>query len=121
MAYTWRIEGAMLNGAVKYLSNSTSTYIIRVYREHYRLVWAALTFMDRVPVKGGKACIFRTIRVSGTIRKIEEEVIRRSKALILEATEQMAGEGSSALNKLLQDERAHAVDESEEEEIEGEG
>ncbi len=65
--------------AVKYLSNATSTVILRVAREHFRLVWAALTFMDRVPVKNGKPCIFRVVRVSGTIRKVEEEAIRRAR------------------------------------------
>ncbi len=87
--------------AVKYLSNATSTVILRVAREHFRLVWAALTFMDRVPVKNGKPCIFRVVRVSGTIRKVEEEAIRRAKALFLAAKDEMAGKKSTALDTLF--------------------
>ena len=46
--------------------------------------------MDRVPVKDGRSCMFRVVRVSGTIRKIEEEAIRRAKALMLAAKDQQA-------------------------------
>ncbi|KAK3487635.1 Rpp14/Pop5 family-domain-containing protein [Neurospora hispaniola] len=87
---------------VKYLSTATSTFILRISRAHYRLVWAALTFMDRLPVKDGRPCIFRVVRVSGTIRKVEEEAIRRAKLLVLAAKDEMAGKASSdALNALF--------------------
>ena len=62
---------------VKYLSLATSTFIIKVSRDHYRIAWAALSFMSRVPVDNGKRCVFRVIRVSGTIRKAQEEAVRR--------------------------------------------
>ena len=87
--------------SVKYLSNPTSTFIARVNREHFRLLWAALTFMDQVPVKDGKPCIFRVVHVSGTIRKVEEEAIRRAKALILAAKDEMAGKSSGAFDTLF--------------------
>lgn len=41
--------------------------------------------MDRVPVKDGRPCIFRVVRVSGTIRKIEEIAVDRARKLILAA------------------------------------
>lgn len=41
--------------------------------------------MESVPVKNGKNCVFRVVRVSGTIRKAEEEAIRRARELILKA------------------------------------
>lgn len=44
--------------------------------------------MDHVPAKDGKPCIFRVVRVSGTIRKAEEEAIRQAKKIILTAKEQ---------------------------------
>lgn len=47
---------------VKYLSPSTSTLIIRVSREHYRTLWAALTLLRRM---GGQEVICRVIHVSG--------------------------------------------------------
>jgi ribonuclease P/MRP protein subunit POP5 len=51
------------------------------------MLWTALTFMDRVPAKDGtgRPCIFRVVRVSGTIRKAEEEAIRQAKSLIIAA------------------------------------
>jgi ribonuclease P/MRP protein subunit POP5 len=42
------------------------------------------------------------VRVSGTIRKVEEEAVRRAKLLVLAAKEEMAGRASSdALGALL--------------------
>ncbi|KAI1647911.1 Rpp14 family protein [Daldinia loculata] len=77
------IEGGNLG--VKYFSHATSTFILRISRSSYRLVWAALTFMSSVPVKNGKPCVFRVVHVSGTMRKAEEEAIRRARNLIFAA------------------------------------
>ncbi|OTA94296.1 hypothetical protein M434DRAFT_71619 [Hypoxylon sp. CO27-5] len=77
------LEGGNLS--VKYLSHATSTFILRVSRSSYRLLWAALTFMTSIPVKNGKPCIFRVVHVSGTMRKAEEEAIRRARNLIFAA------------------------------------
>lgn len=65
--------------AVKYFSSATSTAIIRVSRNHYRLVWAALTFINHFPKPVNAPCVIQVIRVSGTIRKAEEEAIRRAR------------------------------------------
>ncbi|KAJ9161893.1 Ribonuclease P/MRP protein subunit POP5 [Coniochaeta hoffmannii] len=81
---------------VKYLSLATSTFILRISRAHYRLVWAALTTMDELPARNGKPCTFRVVRVSGTIRKIEEEAVRRAKQIMLAAEEEMAGKKSAS-------------------------
>ncbi|OTB06519.1 hypothetical protein M426DRAFT_29458, partial [Hypoxylon sp. CI-4A] len=67
---------------VKYLSPATSTFILKISRSSYRLVWSALTFMNFIPVRGGKPCVFRVVHVSGTMRKVEEEAIRRARSLI---------------------------------------
>ncbi|GAB7343309.1 hypothetical protein MBLNU457_1359t1 [Dothideomycetes sp. NU457] len=97
---------------VKYLSPATSTAIVRVTRAHYRLVWAALTYTTRLPGPIDVACVFRVVRVSGTIRKSEEEAIRRAKASILRASRAaLGGEGKSRddlLKRILggEDERA---------------
>jgi ribonuclease P/MRP protein subunit POP5 len=87
--------------AVKYLSPATSTFILRVSRAHYRLVWAALAFMNRVPVRDGRPCVFRVVRVSGTVRKVEEEAVRRAKLLVLAAKDEMAGKSSSSSSDAL--------------------
>ncbi|CAK7264586.1 RNA-binding protein pop5 [Sporothrix epigloea] len=81
---------------VKYFSLPTSTFILRVTRDHLRYVWTALTFMRSVPVRNGRPCIFRVARVGGTIRKVEEEAIRQARALILATKEYMAGNKTSA-------------------------
>ncbi|KAH6668573.1 Rpp14/Pop5 family protein [Plectosphaerella plurivora] len=91
------------NLSVKYLSNATSTFILKIKRAHYRLVWAALTSMSVVPVKTGQArpCVFKVVRVSGTIRKAEEEAIRQARQLVLAAkmaqTTGQAGASSMAV------------------------
>jgi len=65
-------------------------------------VWAALSFMNSLPFKDGRPCVFRVVRVSGTIRKVEAEAVRRAKLFILAAEEEMAGKPSSgALDALL--------------------
>ncbi|KAK4089512.1 hypothetical protein Purlil1_6081 [Purpureocillium lilacinum] len=108
-----RTEAALLFGdygagaleghlTVKYLSLATSTFILRCSRAHYQMLWASLTFMDRVPVKDGRPCIFRVVRVSGTMRKAEEEAIRQARALILAAKD----EASSSKATIIGSERA---------------
>ncbi|QYS93976.1 Ribonuclease P [Trichoderma simmonsii] len=85
------------NLSVKYLSLATSTFILRCNRAHYQLLWSALTFMDRVPVKDGRPCIFRVVRVSGTIRKIEEIAVERARKLILEVKAQASSNPQASL------------------------
>ncbi|KAL2066353.1 hypothetical protein VTL71DRAFT_2424 [Oculimacula yallundae] len=86
---------------VKYLSPATSTFILRVSRAHYRIVWAALSLMNTVPIQDGKKCVFRVVRVSGTIRKAEEEAIRRARELILKAQRVAEEKGEVALQGIL--------------------
>ncbi|KAI9774264.1 MAG: hypothetical protein M1840_004158 [Geoglossum simile] len=59
--------------AVKYLSQATSTAIVRVARNHYRMVWAAVTFLTEV---AARECVVRVGRVCGTVRKAELEAVR---------------------------------------------
>ncbi|CAK7200267.1 RNA-binding protein pop5 [Sporothrix eucalyptigena] len=86
--------------SVRYFSRPTSTFIVRIPREHVRYVWTALTFMRNVPVRGGRPCIFRVTRVGGTIRKVEEDAIRQARALILATKQYMAGSKTSAFELL---------------------
>ena len=46
-------------------------------------------------------CVFRIVHVSGSIRKCEEEAIRRAKALLSAAKEAESGQASSALARLF--------------------
>ncbi|CAK7266495.1 RNA-binding protein pop5 [Sporothrix epigloea] len=86
--------------SVKYFSLPTSTFILRITRDHLRYLWTALTFMRSVPVRNGRPCIFRVARVGGTIRKVEEEAIRQARALVLATKEYMAGNKTSAFELL---------------------
>lgn len=59
--------------------------------------------MDRVPTKNGPGslCVFRVVRVSGTIKKVEEEAIRQARLMVLAAKDEMTGKESDALNSLF--------------------
>lgn len=94
-------SGAISSLRVKYLSQATSTFILRIARAHYRLIWAALTLMDRLPTNNGRRCVFRVVRVGGTIRKVEKDAIQRAKMLMFAAKEEMAGKSAGALDNLF--------------------
>lgn len=70
---------------VNYWSTSTSTAIIRCPRDHYEMVWAVLTYITHLPLKPAVPVVIKVIRVSGTLRKAEEEVIRRSQIIVKRA------------------------------------
>ncbi|THX96129.1 hypothetical protein D6C79_01264 [Aureobasidium pullulans] len=74
--------------------------IVRVSRAHYRLVWAALSFVTRLPKPIDQNCVIQVVRVSGTIRKAEEEAIRRAKAAIIRVTARDNG-AEFILDKML--------------------
>lgn len=65
---------------VKYFSNMTSTGILRCHREDCDLLVAALALITKVGDIG--AVIVNPIKVSGTIKKIEEYAGRRSEKLL---------------------------------------
>lgn len=54
--------------------------------------------MDCVPVKDGRPCIFRVVRVSGTIRKIEEVAVNRARKLILAVKAEASAHPQSSLS-----------------------
>jgi ribonuclease P/MRP protein subunit POP5 len=69
--------------------------------------------MNTVPVKDGKNCVYRVIRVSGTIRKAEEEAIRRAREMILRAKRALGDQSAATLESILgkpKDNRPVAVD-----------
>ncbi|KAF2121375.1 Rpp14/Pop5 family-domain-containing protein [Lophiotrema nucula] len=89
----------MVNTGLKvtYHSTATSTSIIRCPQAHYEMVWAALTFMTKLPKPNDAPVVVRVVRVSGTIKKAEEEVIRRARDLILRAKMAEAGRAEAGL------------------------
>ncbi|KAL1605793.1 RNA-binding protein pop5 [Nothophoma quercina] len=92
---------------VNYYSPSTSTAIIRCPRDHYEMVWAALTYITKLP-RLDIPVVCRVLRVSGTIRKAEEEVIRRSQKIVKRA-KAIEGRGTdpmlSSVEKSVEKER----------------
>jgi ribonuclease P/MRP protein subunit POP5 len=88
---------------VNYYSPSTSTAIIRCPRDHYEMVWAALTYITHLPKPVDLPVVIRVVRVSGTIKKAEEEVIRRSQLIVKRAR---ACDGSGELPMLQRVEKA---------------
>lgn len=84
---------------IVYFSAATSTAILRVPRNHHQLVRTALTHITELPVSRrgtpGKHCVIRVVRVSGTIRKAEEELLRRARQDVVRAkTVEGGGAGS---------------------------
>ena len=71
------------------------------------------TERGRSEVEGQRKCVFRVVRVSGTIRKAEEEVIRRARREIVRVKALKAGNGrgESGIERLLGIENLTTVDE----------
>ena len=136
--------------AVKYFSPATSTAIIRCPRSSYRLVWSALTYITRLPApKPGKPyytkdgslrhppksapaaggetqreCVIRVVRVSGTMKKAEQEAIRRARMEVLRVMRRGEEKGTEMLEGMFGGEVGRGIeseDEDEDEEEESEG
>lgn len=62
------------------------------------MVWAALSFTTHLPLKSANLpCVIQVVRVSGTIRKAEEEAIRRARLQIRLAQRTTGGEANAAV------------------------
>ncbi|KAF2708971.1 hypothetical protein K504DRAFT_380718 [Pleomassaria siparia CBS 279.74] len=81
---------------INYHSPATSTAIIRCPQAHYQMVWAALTYMTKLPKPINTPVVVQVVRVSGTIKKAEMEVIRRAKEIILRAKIEQRGGADNA-------------------------
>lgn len=67
------------------------------------MVWAALTYITHLPKPLDTPVVIRVVRVSGTIKKAEEEVIRQSQHIIKRAR---AWDGAGELPMLQSVEKA---------------
>jgi ribonuclease P/MRP protein subunit POP5 len=59
--------------------------------------------MNTIPAKNGRNCIFQVVRVSGTIRKAEEEAIRNAREMILRARRELGEQSDEKLDNMLGD------------------
>lgn len=66
---------------VKYFSNKTSSGIIRCSRTDFQVVVAALALTTKVEHYD---VVLRCVHVSGTIRKVEDYLIRRTRKLMID-------------------------------------
>lgn len=66
--------------SIKYLSNQNHYFILKTSRQTYRLIWSALTLLRKL---NSHQIIFKVLKVSGTIRKIQYATIHLNKRLIL--------------------------------------
>ena len=67
------------------------------------MVWAGLSFVKELKLRGGRdggiladtqvECVIKVVRVSGTIRKAEEEIVRRARRDIVRMKEVEGGVG----------------------------
>jgi ribonuclease P/MRP protein subunit POP5 len=57
--------------------------------------------MNRVPIKDGKNCVFQVLRVSGTMRKAEQEAIRRARDIILQARQDTERNANTTLDSIF--------------------
>lgn len=64
---------------VKYFSPATMTGILRVNRDHWRMVQAALSYITEID---NERVIVKVSRVSGTIKKSQQAAIARDKEYI---------------------------------------
>lgn len=65
--------------AVKYFSQTTSLGIVRVGRDHFRTLWAAMSYISHIE---GCRVIISVKRVSGTIKKCELAAMAHDRRLI---------------------------------------
>ncbi|KAK9457611.1 ribonuclease P/MRP protein subunit [Dipodascopsis uninucleata] len=64
---------------LRYYSKATSMGIVRVSRDHFRLVWAALTFINEI---ADQKVVVTVEHVSGTMRKCQKAAMAKDRSLI---------------------------------------
>jgi len=57
--------------------------------------------MNTLPVKNGRSCIFQVVRVSGTIKKAEEEAIRNAREMILRVKRELGEQSDEKLDSIF--------------------
>jgi ribonuclease P/MRP protein subunit POP5 len=65
------------------------------------MAWAALSFVTHLPEPHNTPCVFQVVKVSGTIRKSEEEAIKRARETVRRAQNDLEAEGGAAFNALM--------------------
>jgi len=75
----WGYASVLTSFQVKYWNYHTNLCIVRSARDHYRMVWTAMTFATRIK---GRAVTFRSLHVSGTIRSCQQAAIRHTRAVL---------------------------------------
>ncbi|KAI8050549.1 Rpp14/Pop5 family-domain-containing protein [Syncephalis plumigaleata] len=72
---------------VKYFNPLTGLGIIRAPRDHFQMVWAALTLTQNIR---RKLCVIRVLHIGGTIRSVQTHAIRHDRDQLLRLAEQQS-------------------------------
>ncbi|KAJ3375480.1 hypothetical protein GGF31_004599 [Allomyces arbusculus] len=88
------------NLGVKYFSGFTGIGIVRVARDHYRMLWATLTFLNAI---NNRRCRIVVLHCSGTIRKAQQAALEHDRVMLKVALHHMEakGKGGPAAEKVL--------------------
>ncbi|CAG8433810.1 12499_t:CDS:2 [Ambispora gerdemannii] len=79
---------------VKYFSPFTNNGILRVSRDHYRIIWGALTFINEIR---GRRCLVHVLHVGGTIKKCQLACIQHNRDQILKRRQAAESRGDGNL------------------------
>ncbi|CAH1758205.1 2991_t:CDS:2 [Entrophospora sp. SA101] len=90
--------------SVKYFSSHTNIGVLRISRDHYHMVWCALTFITQVKSKN---CLLRILHIGGTIKQCQLSAIEYDKDQILKLKRQaeLRGEVSYNVEEILEESR----------------
>ena len=77
----WGMGCLQQSFSVKYYNAFTGLLILRVARDHYRLVWGCLRHFNSIKQK---RCTIKCLHVGGTIRSCQKQAIIHNRRVILE-------------------------------------
>jgi ribonuclease P/MRP protein subunit POP5 len=65
------------------------------------MIWGALCLTDTLPKPQMTRCVFMVVHVAGTIKKAEEEAIRRARVLARRARIEGVGSAEDVLDEVM--------------------
>ncbi|RIA91172.1 hypothetical protein C1645_768217 [Glomus cerebriforme] len=80
--------------SVKYFSPFTNIGVLRVSRDHYHIVWGAMTFISQIKTR---SCLIRVLHLGGTIKQCQLSAINydRDQILLLRRQAELRGDTKS--------------------------
>ncbi|CAB4411944.1 unnamed protein product [Rhizophagus irregularis] len=77
--------------SVKYFSPFTNIGVLRISRDHYHIVWGAMTFITQIKTRN---CLIRVLHLGGTIKQCQLSAINydRDQILLLRRQAELRGD-----------------------------